>query len=184
VLDLYSRRLLGYAMSANHDAALAVASLQMAAATRGGDIRGVIFHSDRGREYTARHVRGRLHPARGDLGRVGCALDNAAAEALNSTVKVEFIHRQHFITRGQARHAIAGWITEFYNTRRRHSACGWQSPIDYEHGTATLAEAAQKGAGRAMTTASGHPLLEQHADTTRGRRARQVRAERRRRGWP
>ena len=53
VLDLFSRRLLGYAMSDHHDATLAAASLQMAAAARGGDVAGVIFHSDRGSEYTA-----------------------------------------------------------------------------------------------------------------------------------
>lgn len=75
------------------------------------------------------------------MGRVGCALDNAVAEALNSTLKVEAI--QHFTTREEARQAIATWISEPYRTRRRHSACGEQSPIGYEHGTATLAEAAE-----------------------------------------
>ena len=54
VIDLFSRRLLGYAMGAHHDADLVVAALNMAAATRGGDVRGVIFHSDRGSEYTSR----------------------------------------------------------------------------------------------------------------------------------
>ncbi|KWX00904.1 Integrase catalytic region [Carbonactinospora thermoautotrophica] len=131
-------------MSEHHDAALAVAAPRMAAATRGGEVRGVIFHSDRGSEYTAEAFAAacaRLGVTQ-SMGRVGCALDNAAAEALNSTLKVEFIHRQHFTTREEARQAIATWITEFSNTRRRHSACGWQSPIDYEHGAATPAEAA------------------------------------------
>ncbi|WP_162794607.1 IS3 family transposase [Nonomuraea lactucae] len=91
VEDLFSRRLLGYAMSAHHDAALTCASLQMAAATRGGDVDGVIFHSDRGSEYTAARYQElcrRLGVVQ-SMGRVGCALDNAAAEALNSTLKVE-----------------------------------------------------------------------------------------------
>ncbi|MEU3163943.1 DDE-type integrase/transposase/recombinase [Streptosporangium sp. NPDC006930] len=89
VEDLFSRRLLGYAMSAHHDAALTSASLQMAAATRGGDVDGVIFHSDRGSEYTAARYQDlcrRLGVVQ-SMGRVGCALDNAAAEAFNSTLK-------------------------------------------------------------------------------------------------
>ncbi|WP_406067670.1 IS3 family transposase [Micromonospora sp. NBC_01638] len=134
VIDLYSRRLLGYAMSAHHDAELTTATLSMAAATRGGTVDGVIFHSDRGGEYTAADYAkacrrlGLLQ----SMGRVGCALDNAAAEAFNSTIKVEYIHRQRFRTRAEARLKIATWIVDFYNTRRRHSACDGMSPIDYE----------------------------------------------------
>lgn len=57
------------------------------------------------------------------MGRVGSALDNAAAEAFNSTIKVEYIHRHHFRTGAEARLKIATWIVDFYNTRRRHGAC-------------------------------------------------------------
>jgi putative transposase len=67
------------------------------------------------------------------MGRVGSALDNAVAEATNSTLKVEYVHRQRFRTRTEARIKIATWITDWYNPRRRHSACDWLSPIDYEH---------------------------------------------------
>jgi transposase InsO family protein len=66
------------------------------------------------------------------MARVGSALDNAVAEAFNSTIKVEYIHRHHFGTRDEARTKISAWITGFYNPRRRHSACGGMSPIDYE----------------------------------------------------
>ena len=66
------------------------------------------------------------------MGRVGCALDNAATEAFNSIIKVEYIHRQHFRTRAEARLKIATWIVDFYNLRRRHSACDGMSPIEYE----------------------------------------------------
>ena len=134
VLDLYSRRMLGYAMSEHHDAELAVASLRMAAASRGGTVDGVIFHSDRGSEYTAESF-GQACAALGvvqSMGRVGSALDNAAAEAFNSIIKVEYIHRHRFRTRTEARLKIATWIVDFYNTRRRHSACDGMSPIDYE----------------------------------------------------
>ncbi|WP_406039025.1 IS3 family transposase [Micromonospora sp. NBC_00898] len=135
VIDLYSRRLLGYAMSAHHDADLTQATLSMAAATRGGTVDGVIFHSDRGSEYTAADYAKacRRLGVLQSMGRVGCALDNAAAEAFNSTIKVEYIHRQRFRTRSEARLKIATWIVDFYNVRRRHSACDGMSPVDYEH---------------------------------------------------
>ncbi|MDZ5441563.1 IS3 family transposase [Micromonospora sp. 4G57] len=143
VIDLYSRRLLGYAMSAHHDAELTTATLSMAAATRGATVDGVIFHSDRGSEYTAADYAKackRLGVAQ-SMGRVGCALDNAAAEAFNSTIKVEYIHRQRFRTRSEARIKIATWIVDFYNLRRRHSACDGMSPIDYERFMAHAREA-------------------------------------------
>lgn len=133
VLDLFSRRLLGYAMSEHHDAALARASLQMAVASR-GDVEGVIFHSDRGSEYSA-DIYARACRKLGviqSMGRVGSALDNAAAEAFNSIIKVEYVHRHRFRSRAEARLKIATWIVDFYNTRRRHSACEGMSPIDYE----------------------------------------------------
>jgi transposase InsO family protein len=134
VLDLFSRRMLGYAMSEHHDAALAVAALRMAAANRGGNVDGVIFHSDRGSEYTAQafETACRRLGVLQSMGRVGSALDNAAAEAFNSTIKVEYIHRHRFRTRAEARLKIATWIVDFYNARRRHSACDGLSPIDYE----------------------------------------------------
>jgi putative transposase len=66
------------------------------------------------------------------MGRVGSALDNAAAEAFNSILKVEYVHRRRFTTRAEARLKIATWIVDFYNTRRRHSACDRLSPADYE----------------------------------------------------
>ncbi|MEU7695237.1 IS3 family transposase [Microbispora hainanensis] len=134
VEDLFSRRLLGYAMSEHHDAALTVASLQMAVATRGGDVDGVIFHSDRGSEYTAARYQAECarHGVVQSMGRVGCALDNAAAEAFNSTLKVEYVHRQRFQTRAEARLKMATWIVDFYNTRRRHSANDGLPPVTFE----------------------------------------------------
>lgn len=134
VEDLFSRRILGYAMSAHHDAAVTVAALQMAAVMRGGHVDGVIFHTDRGSEYTAARFQAacRHWGVVQSMGRVGCALDNAAAESFNSTLKVEFVHRHRFATRDEARLAIATWIADFYNSRRRHSANDGLPPIDYE----------------------------------------------------
>ena len=58
---------------------------------------------------------------------------NAVSEAFNSVLKVECVHRHAFATRTEARIRIAAWITDFYNSRRLHSVCGFKSPIDYEH---------------------------------------------------
>ncbi|MEU8718562.1 integrase core domain-containing protein [Streptomyces sp. NPDC048663] len=66
------------------------------------------------------------------MGRVGSCFDNAVSEAFNSVPKVEYVHRHTFATRAEARIRTATWITDFYNTRRLHSACGFKSPIDYE----------------------------------------------------
>jgi transposase InsO family protein len=133
-IDLYSRRLLGYAMGAHHDADLVVAALNMAAATRGGDVSGVIFHSNRSSEYTSKRF--------GDVcrhwgvwqstGHVGSCFDNAVSEAFNSVLKVEYLHRHRFATRSEARLKIATWITDFYNTRRMHSVCDFVSPMEFE----------------------------------------------------
>ncbi|MFE7395088.1 IS3 family transposase [Streptomyces sp. NPDC057582] len=139
VLDLFSRRLLGYAMGSHHDAELVGASLQMAAAVRGGDVGGVIFHSDRGSEpgEAYNNLCDRLGVVQ-SMGRVGSALDNAAAESFNSLIKVEYIHRNQFATRAEARLKIATWITDFYNPRRRHSGAAGLPPIEFER---TISEA-------------------------------------------
>ncbi len=75
------------------------------------------------------------------MGRVGSALDNAAAESFNSLLKVEYIHRHRFATRTEARLKIATWITGFYNQRRRHSAAGGLPPTEFER---TITEARKK----------------------------------------
>ncbi|WP_274919586.1 IS3 family transposase [Streptomyces sp. WZ-12] len=140
VHDAFSRRVLGYAMGERHDAALVSVSLQMAAATRGGAVDGVIFHSDRGSEYTSETYNSlcdRLGVVQ-SMGRVGSALDNAAAESFHSSIKVEYIHRHRFATRAGARLKIATWITDFFNTRRRHSAAGGLPPVEFER---TITEA-------------------------------------------
>ncbi|GAA3267733.1 DDE-type integrase/transposase/recombinase [Dactylosporangium vinaceum] len=119
VIDLRSRRILGYAMSAHHDAALVVAALNMAAVTRGGDVAGVIFHRDRGSEYCSADF-GRAcarWKVRQSMGRVGSCFDNAVAEATFSTIKVEHIHRYQFRTRTEARLKIATWITDLPTAR-------------------------------------------------------------------
>jgi len=133
VLDLHARRCVGFAMGERHDAALARAALCMAIAVRGGRVDGVIFHTDQGGEYTASVFAQACTTAgvRQSMGRTGSALDNAVAEAFNSTLEFELLSQQHFTTRGQARAAVAAFIDE-YNTTRRHSSAGGLPPVAYE----------------------------------------------------
>ncbi len=135
VEDLCSRRLPGFAIGERHDAELAGAALKMAVAVRGGDVSGVIFHSDRGSEYTST-VYQQLCERFGitqSMGRVGSALDNAAAESFNSTLEHELLSRRSFATKAQARREVANWIDSFYNRTRRHSSIQMRSPVDHEH---------------------------------------------------
>jgi putative transposase len=121
VLDLASRRLPGFSMSGHHDSAPAKAALCMAAAVRGGDVDGVVFHSDKGSEYVG-DLFAQACDALGitqSMGRVGSALDKAAAESFNSTLEHELLSRYRFETRDQARREVARFI-DAYNHRRRH----------------------------------------------------------------
>jgi transposase InsO family protein len=133
VLDMASRRIVGFALGAHHDAALAYGALAMAVTVRGGAVAGVVFHTDQGSEYTARAFRRaceRLGVAQ-SMGRPGSALDNAVIESWHSTLEFELRSLRQFATRAQARAAVAAWI-EDYNTVRRHSALGMVSPAAYE----------------------------------------------------
>jgi putative transposase len=133
VLDLASRRLPGFALGEHHDAALAKAALCMAAAVRGGDVAGVVFHSDKGGEYTG-DVFDKACVAlkvTQSMGRVGSALDNAASESFNSTLEFELLSRRHFTTKEHARREVAAFI-DGYNHRRRHSSAAMKPPVAYE----------------------------------------------------
>lgn len=137
VLDMASRRIIGHALGGHHDAVLSVAALLMAAAVRGGSVRGTVFHFDQGSEYTAREFRdacGRLGIIQ-SMGRPGSGLDNAVIESWHSTLEWELRSRQEFATRSEARAAVAAWI-EDYNHVRRHSALGMKSPVAWERAAA------------------------------------------------
>jgi len=146
VLDLASRRLPGFAVGEHHDSALAKAALCMAAAVRGGEVAGVVFHTDKGGEYVG-DLFARACTALGvtqSMGRVGSALDNAAAESFNSTLEWELLSRKHFETKDQARREVARFI-DAYNHRRRHSSCEMLTPVAYEQVVAErAAEAARE----------------------------------------
>jgi putative transposase len=133
VLDLFSRRVPGFAMDAHHNEPLARAALQTAVAVRGGAVAGVVFHSDQGSEYVAADFRAactRMGITQ-SMGRVGSALDNAAVESFNSTLEHELLSRVRFATRAEARAAVAAWIDD-YNRHRRHSSIQMMSPVEFE----------------------------------------------------
>jgi putative transposase len=133
VLDMASRRIVGFALGEHHDAQLAYGALAMAVAVRGGHVPGVIMHTDQGSEYTAGTVRaacGRLG-IRQSMGRPGSALDNAVIESWHSTLEWELRAPEHFATKAAARARIPAWIDD-YNHHRRHSSLQMMSPADYE----------------------------------------------------
>jgi putative transposase len=135
VLDMGSRRIVGFALGEHHDAELAYAALAMAVAVRGGReaITGVIMHTDQGSEYCARSFRTACERMgiKQSMGRAGSALDNAVIESWHSTLEFELRGLESFATKAAARARAAAWIDE-YNRDRKHSACGLRSPIDYE----------------------------------------------------
>jgi transposase InsO family protein len=133
VLDMGSRRIVGFALGEHHGTELAYGALAMAVAVRGGKVPGVILHTDQGSEYTAGTFRtacARLG-IRQSMGRPGSALDNAVIESWHSTLEFELRSVRTFATKAEARAAVASWIEE-YNHDRRHSALGMRSPVDYE----------------------------------------------------
>jgi transposase InsO family protein len=133
VLDMASRRILGFALGEHHDAQLAYGALAMAVTVRGGQVPGVIMHTGQGSEYTAGTVRaacGRLG-IRQSMGRPGSALDNAVIESWHSTLEWELRAPEHFATKAAARARIPAWIDD-YNHHRRHSSLQMMSPADYE----------------------------------------------------
>ena len=134
VIDLGSRRLLGYAMADHMRTELVCDALAMAAATRGGVTEGIIFHSDRGSQYFSGEYRRDLarRQIRQSVGRTGVCWDNSVAESFFGSLKREVVHRYRFQDRASARRTIFAWVNR-YNTRRLHSSLGYLPPNEWEH---------------------------------------------------
>lgn len=134
MIDIGSRRLLGYSMADHMRAELVTTALQAAVHVRGGHTAGVVFHSDHGAQYTP--PPSPLHATRpastSRWAAIGSSADNALAEFWFATLKRELLHRRPWATEREARQDVLRWIA-FYNHRRRHSALGMLSPIDYEN---------------------------------------------------
>ncbi len=140
VIDIASRRVVGYAMADHMRTELVADALRMALDHRRPDA-GLIFHSDRGCQYTSEEF-GKLLDANNvvqSLSRVGQCWDNAVAESFFATLKLELIYCNVWPTRAAARRAIKEFIEIFYNYQRLHSAIGYQSPARYEAAIAAQA---------------------------------------------
>jgi putative transposase len=133
ILDLCSRRVVGWATSANNDTQLALDALGRAKASR-MPLLGLVHHSDRGSVYASGNYRDALKAlgAVASMSRKGDCWDNAVAESFFATIKGEMIDEQDFETRAEANAAIGDYIDAFYNVSRMHSTIGYVSPIEFE----------------------------------------------------
>ena len=134
LLDLYSRKVVGWAMGESLATTLPLLALRMAL-TRRRPAKGLLHHSDRGVQFASGDYRQQLarHGLLASMSRKGNCYDNAAMESFWSTLKQELVYRRQFQTRTDARQAIFEWIEVFYNRTRLHSSLGFQSPVDFEN---------------------------------------------------
>lgn len=134
VIDLFSRRVVGWAMAEHMRTELVLEALARATGERATSTE-LVHHSDRGSQYASDHYRGVLASSgiTCSMSRRGNCWDNAVVESFFATLKVELIDRQPWPTRRQAQHAIHEYIACFYNTHRRHSHLGYLTPKEFEH---------------------------------------------------
>ena len=133
VLDLFSRRVVGWAMQPTRERGLVLDALAMALGQRHPTTQ-LVQHSDRGSPYASGDYQARLAAAgiRCSMSRRGDCFDNAPVESFFSTLKTELVYQQRFATRQEARQAIFEYVEVFYNRKRRHSALGYLSPVKFE----------------------------------------------------
>lgn len=133
VIDLYSRRVIGWSMGERVDAQLTKEALNMAIINRGLNS-NLLHHSDQGAEYTNKEYQRNLkdqHIA-SSMSRTGNCYDNAVVESFFKTIKIELSKKRKFKTKEEARTAIFEYIEVFYNRKRLHSTLGYLSPVDFE----------------------------------------------------
>ena len=143
VLDVFSRRIVGWSIADHLRTELVVDALEMARWRR--HPRGTIVHSDRGTQYTAWAFGQRLRAAGllGSMGRVASAVDNSMMESFWATMQRELLNRRpHWTSRSELAAAIFEWIEAWYNPHRRHTSIGDLSPVDYERAHAPSSDAA------------------------------------------
>jgi transposase InsO family protein len=135
IKDLWSNRIVGWAIDSRMKARLVVAAIEMAVARRGGNVAGCILHSDRGSQFRSRKVHRILarYAMVGSMGQVGSAGDNAAMESFFALLQKNVLNRRRrWDTRDQLRIAIITWIERTYHQRRRQAALGRLTPTEYE----------------------------------------------------
>lgn len=135
VLDLGSRRIVGWSLSEHMQASLVCDALRSAYGSR-RPAAGLVMHSDRGSQYASEAHRALLDECGmvQSMSRRGNCWDNAAMESFFKTLKVERTYRVHYRTRAQARLDVVNWIEGYYNRRRLHSSIGYRSPVSFERG--------------------------------------------------
>jgi len=133
VMDLYSRRIVGWSMSDSLHRQLVIDALQMAITAR-QPLPGLLHHSDRGSQYASEDYQALLTQCQmiGSMSRKGNCYDNAPMESFFGTFKTELTFHCDYATRNEARLEIFEYIEVFYNRYRRHSALGYKSPVNYE----------------------------------------------------
>ena len=134
VKDVFSNRIVGYAISDRMKARLAVNAIEVAVARRGVDVAGCIVHSDRGSQFRARKFYRALdrHGLAGSMGNVGTAADNAAMESFFALLQRNVLDTRTWATRDELRIAVITWIERIYNQRRRQRSLQRLTPIEYE----------------------------------------------------
>jgi putative transposase len=142
VLDVYSRRIVGWSIADHLRTELVVDALEMARWRRRPV--GTVVHSDRGAQYTSWAFGRRLREAGllGSMGKVACAYDNSVIESFFGSMQIELLDRKLWSSRAELANGIFEWIEAWYNPQRRHSAIGYLSPIDYENRDTTAETAA------------------------------------------
>jgi transposase InsO family protein len=143
VIDLYSRKVVGWSMSSRMKAQLVIDALRMAIWQRQPKA-GLIVHTDRGSQYASHQYRKLLaaHGIKGSMSRKGDCWDNAVAESFFGSLKNERVHWQNYQTRIEAQQSILHYISMFYNSQRLHSYLGYQTPNQYEQNMAKLKKVA------------------------------------------
>ena len=139
VLDLASRRVIGWSTAAHLEHSLALQALEQALALR-QPAPGLVHHSDRGVQYASAAYQAVLdrHGIIGSMSRVGNCWDNAVVESFFATLKTELVHGTRWPTRAAARRDLTEFIDRWYNHQRRHTALGYRSPVEYERALAQL----------------------------------------------
>lgn len=143
ILDLYSRRVVAWSVSANNDTVLALAALRTALRAR-RPAAGLVHHSDRGSPYASSDYRAALahHGLVASMSRKGDCWDNAVAESFFATLRAELVDHEQYATHETASRSIGDYIENFYNLERRHSFLGYINPIEFELRSASARVAA------------------------------------------
>ena len=165
VLDLFTRRIVGWAMAEHMTRELVLDALRMANKVRKPPP-GLIFHSDRGSQYASHEVRAWLttETMRQSMSGTGNCYDNAPMESFWHSLKVEETHGQDFATRAEATHSVFGYIEGWYNTTRLHSSLGYKSPAQFERACeAKLIEAANDDLSTTLSNNSQSARLTKRA---------------------